>query len=110
MPGSTAEGLELLSRTGEWLAVEAAHDHIVVDSGDMLQNLTNGLFRSTTHRVVNPKDRSSKRYSMPFFVHPRPSVRLDPLERCIQLTGGTRSYPEQSAGEYLKTRLAEIGL
>ena len=22
----------------------------------MLQNLTNGLFKSTTHRVVNPKD------------------------------------------------------
>ena len=31
-------------------------DTIVVDAGDMLQNVTNGLYKSTTHRVVNPND------------------------------------------------------
>lgn len=110
LPGATASGLELLGRNGEWLEVEAAHEHIVVDSGDMLQNLSNGLFRSTTHRVVNPEDRSSKRYSMPCFIHPAREADLTPLPGCIGKTGGEARYPSLNAGEYLRRRLAEIGL
>ena len=110
LPGATASGLELLGRDGEWLEVEAAHDHVIVDSGDMLQNLSNGLFRSTTHRVVNPPDRTSKRYSMPCFVHPVRDADLTPLPGCIAKTGGVANYPATTAGDYLRKRLAEIGL
>jgi isopenicillin N synthase-like dioxygenase len=110
LPGATASGLELLGRDEEWHSVEAAHDHIIVDAGDMLQNITNGLFRSTTHRVVNPEDRSSKRYSMPCFIHPETHVDLTPLPSCIARTGGQANYPSVTAGEYLQQRLAEIGL
>lgn len=110
LPGATASGLELLGRDGEWLQVGADHEHIVVDSGDMLQNLTNGLFRSTTHRVVNPDDHNSKRYSMPCFIHPVREADLTPLPGCIAKTGGEARFPSQTAGEYLRKRLAEIGL
>jgi isopenicillin N synthase-like dioxygenase len=110
LPGATASGLELLGRDEEWHSIEAAHDHIIVDAGDMLQNLTNGLFRSTTHRVVNPEDRTSKRYSMPCFIHPESHVDLTPLPSCIARTGGKARYPSLTAGEYLQQRLAEIGL
>ncbi len=108
--GSTASGLEVQSRDGEWHAIEAGHNHIIVDSGDMIQNLTNGLFRSTTHRVVNPADSASKRYSIPCFIHPERDVDLTPLPGCVEQTGGKALYPSQSAGEYLRKRLAEIGL
>ncbi len=108
--GSTASGLEVQSRDGEWHAIEAAHNHIIVDSGDMLQNLTNGLFRSTTHRVVNPEDTSSKRYSIPCFIHPERDIDLTPLPSCVEKTGGNVLYPSLSAGEYLRKRLEEIGL
>jgi len=110
LPGATASGLELQDNSGAWLAIEAAHNHILVDSGDMLQNLTNGLFRSTTHRVVNPEDRTSKRYSMPCFIHPVRDADLSPLSTCLSRTGGEEKYPSISAGEYLRQRLAEIGL
>ena len=50
LSGATAEGLELLRRDGSWMPVHTGFDTIVVDSADMLQNLTNGLYRSTTHR------------------------------------------------------------
>jgi isopenicillin N synthase-like dioxygenase len=83
---------------------------IVVDAGDMLQNLTNGLLRSTTHRVVNPGNSRERRFSMPFFVHPRAEVPLDPLPGCIARTGGEAKYPRWTAGEYLLQRLKEIGL
>jgi isopenicillin N synthase-like dioxygenase len=110
LPGSTADGLEILRRDGTWLPIRAHAEEIVVDSGDMLQTISNGLFRSTTHRVVNPEDRSRDRYSMPVFIHPRADVDLSPLSSCVARTGGVVNFPRQTAGEYLARRLKEIGL
>jgi isopenicillin N synthase-like dioxygenase len=110
LSGATSEGLELLRRDGSWMPVHTGFDTIVVDAGDMLQNLTNGLYRSTTHRVVNPGDSHSERFSMPCFIHPRTEVDLSPLPSCIARTGGVKRYRDVSAGEFLMQRLREIGL
>lgn len=108
---ATAGGLELLERDGSWRAIHALKGHIIVDSGDMLQNLSNGVFKSTTHRVVNPNgDFQSRRFSMPFFCHPRRECSLNPLASCITREGGQQKYPNISAGDYLDKRLKEIGL
>ncbi len=108
--GATADGLQVMDHDDTWIEVEGNHDHIIVDSGDMLQNLTNGLFKSTTHRVINPPNALLDRYSMPMFVHPRGDVDLTPLPEFVSQTGGKALYPEISADEYLFQRLAEIGL
>ena len=110
LSGATAEGLELLRRDGSWMPVHTGFDTIVVDSGDMLQNVTNGLYKSTTHRVVNPGDATSERFSIPCFVHARLDVDLTPLPSCVARTGGTPTYPSVTAGAYLEQRLREIGL
>lgn len=107
---ATAEGLELLRRDGNWQPIHALTGQIIVDSGDMLQQLTNGLFKSTTHRVTNPDDDRARRFSMPFFVHPRSSIELTPLATCIAQTGGVAKFSPLTAGEYLQQRLREIGL
>jgi isopenicillin N synthase-like dioxygenase len=106
---ATAGGLELLARDGRWLPIQALPGQIIVDAGDMLQNLTNGLLKSTTHRVVNPGNSRERRFSMPFFVHPRSEVSLAPFASCVARTG-ERRYPEITAGAYLEQRLREIGL
>jgi isopenicillin N synthase-like dioxygenase len=106
---ATAGGLELLRRDGSWQPIHALKGQIIVDTGDMLQNLTNGLLKSTTHRVVNPDNSRERRFSMPYFVHPRSEVRLDPLARCVAKMG-EKKYPDITAGEYLEQRLKEIGL
>lgn len=110
LSGATAEGLELLRRDGSWMPVHVSFEHIVVDAGDMLQNLTNGLYKSTTHRVVNPRDTSTDRYSMPCFIHPRKEVDLTPMASAVARTGGVAHYAGLTAGAYLDKRLAEIGL
>jgi isopenicillin N synthase-like dioxygenase len=112
LSAATAEGLELLRRDGTWMPVHTGFDTIVVDAGDMLQNLTNGLYKSTTHRVVNPGpgDAHSERFSMPCFIHPRTEVDLTPLQSCLVRTGGVKRYPDVSAGQFLIQRLQEIGL
>jgi isopenicillin N synthase-like dioxygenase len=107
---ATAGGLELLQRDGSWLPIHALKGQIIVDTGDMLQNLTNGLLKSTTHRVANPGNSRERRFSMPYFVHPRSHVSLEPLPRCVEPTGDEPQFPKISAGEYLEQRLREIGL
>lgn len=109
--GASADGLEILNKKNEWIPVTVLEDHIVVNVGDMLQNLTNGILKSTTHRVVNPpKEKwNLSRYSIPFFLHPISNMPLKPLEQCVEKVGQAE-YPDISAGDYLYKRLVEIGL
>ncbi len=98
LPAATAPGLEVRDMQGQWHAVACDPGQIVVNAGDMLQLATNGYYRSTTHRVVNPRDPAqlkASRYSIPLFVHPRPEVRLS---------------ADKTAKAYLEERLREIGL
>lgn len=109
--GASADGLEVLTKNGEWYPIKAKGEDIVVNVGDMLQRLTNNKLKSTTHRVVNPPRELMKtsRYSVPFFLHPKASMSLACLESCI-----SEKYPKQyedyTAGQYLDERLREIGL
>ncbi len=107
---ATSGGLELLQRDGVWRPIHALDGQFVVDSGDMIQHCTNGLLRSTTHRVVNPNNSRERRFSMPFFVHPRPEVDLTPIDTCVARTGGEPKFRPVTANDFLQQRLAEIGL
>ncbi len=106
---STASGLELLTREGEWIPVIAKKGQIIVDAGDMLSRITNEVIPATTHRVVNPKGENSSRYSMPFFVHPYSNFLLETIPSCVSEDNPER-YPAITAGDFLYQRLVEIGL
>lgn len=107
---ATEPGLEILTREGEWLPVIAEPGQIVVDAGDMLSRCTNEVVPATTHRVVNPPDADNRdRFSMPFFVHPRPEVDLSVMDRFVD-EGESPKYPPITAGQFLEMRLQEIGL
>ena len=109
--GASAEGLQILTKQGEWVGVTALPGQIVVNVGDMLQRLTNNKLCSTTHRVVNPPREhwGTSRFSIPFFLHPKSSMSLACLDNCIDDTH-PKAYPDATAGEYLDERLREIGL
>ena len=110
--GASAEGLEVLSRKGEWVPFTADADTIVVNIGDMLQRLTNHVYPSTTHRVVNPQGGKARqpRYSTPFFLHPNPDFLIDVLPACVTAQNPSR-YPQPiTADGYLQERLREIRL
>ncbi|TIX51580.1 isopenicillin N synthase family dioxygenase [Alteraurantiacibacter aquimixticola] len=102
--GAEEAGLQLLSRQGEWLPVAPPPGALAVNIGDMLQRLTAGKLRSTTHRVVNPVGEAAarSRYSMPFFLHFRPDFLIEPIYE-----GGEEPITAQ---DYLMERLREIKL
>lgn len=106
---STSSGLQLLTRDGEWIDVNAEPGEIVADSGDMLSRVTNGVLPATTHRVINPDSDASERYSMPFFVHPRPQSILSVLDNC-KGDGFPEPPPDITGIDFLNERLAELGL
>jgi isopenicillin N synthase-like dioxygenase len=110
--GASAAGLEVKSRDGKWVPFTSDKDTIVVNIGDMLQRLTNHVYPSTTHRVVNPPgaDARKPRYSVPFFLHPNPDFLIDVLPSTITPENPKR-YPEAiTAQGYLEERLKEIKL
>jgi isopenicillin N synthase-like dioxygenase len=109
--GAEEEGLELLTRDGRWIPVSPRPGELVINIGDMLQRLTNGVLRSTSHRVVNPTpDRANRaRYSMPFFLHFRSDFLIKALPETVP-AGEQPKWPPITADGYLQERLREIKL
>jgi isopenicillin N synthase-like dioxygenase len=108
LPQATESGLEILKRDGTWMPVPALNGQMIVDSGDMMKWLTNDHIPATTHRVVNPQGTPTPRYSIPFFVHPRPGVVLDP--NLFRKDGEELKNPPIESEDFLAQRLREIGL
>ncbi|MEE4201684.1 isopenicillin N synthase family dioxygenase [Erythrobacter sp.] len=109
--GAEEAGLELLTRAGEWRAIDVPEGALVINVGDMLERLTAGVLRSTTHRVVNPRGAGAhrSRYSMPFFLHFRPDYLIEPLEVCAA-RDHANPQPPITAHDFLMQRLREINL
>jgi isopenicillin N synthase-like dioxygenase len=109
--GAEEAGLELLTKDGRWIPVAPNPGELVVNIGDMLQRVTNGVLRSTTHRVVNPPAarRGFSRYSMPFFLHFRSDFLIEPVPGTVP-AGEPQKWPAITANEYLQERLREIKL
>ena len=109
--GAEEAGLELKTKDGRWIPVVSRPGELVINIGDMLQRLTNGVLRSTSHRVVNPApDRASHaRYSMPYFLHFRSDFLIEALPGTVP-AGEQPKWPPITADDYLQERLQEIKL
>jgi isopenicillin N synthase-like dioxygenase len=109
--GADEAGLELKTRDGRWIPVSPKPGELVINIGDMLQRLTNGHVRSTSHRVFNPNPEraSHARYSMPFFLHFRSDFLIEALPGTVP-TGEEPRWEPITADGYLQERLREIKL
>ena len=80
--GAEEGGLEVLNKDGSWIKVEPSSEAIVCNIGDMMQLVTDKKLKSTTHRVIQDTEAKPKsRYSIPFFLHPAPSINLKSVFR-----------------------------
>jgi isopenicillin N synthase-like dioxygenase len=95
--GGNESGLEAQNRNGEWVDCSCNENEIICNVGDMLEIVSNGQLKSTIHRVVSKGNSDRSRYSIPFFLHPRPEVILDPRTNL-------------TADDFLTQRLKDINL
>lgn len=96
LPAASQSGLEIKPKdANDWIPVEAPAGSIVINIGDMLQELTGGTLPSTTHRVINPTGEAATqaRLTAPIFCHPFPDMVLS---------------DRYTARSYLHERLTEI--
>ena len=70
----------------------------VVNLGDMLERWTNGLFRSTKHRVLTYN--RAHRYSIPFFYEPSFDTVVTCLDVCCTEDDPPK-YRPTTAGQHL---------
>jgi isopenicillin N synthase-like dioxygenase len=90
---STSSGLQVKDLEGNWLDVPYEENSIIVNVGDMMQLVSKGKYKSTTHRVVNPDNSVNDRISIPMFIHPRSDTVL---------------APDVTAQQFLNERLNQI--
>ena len=77
-----------------------------MNTGDLIERWTNGMFRSSLHRVVNPIGPSAARdrYSVVLFHVPNPDVLVTCLDPC-QSPERPAQFPPITAGEHLSARI-----
>ncbi|KIX10501.1 uncharacterized protein Z518_01584 [Rhinocladiella mackenziei CBS 650.93] len=105
---STNPGLEILfppspltNNLPIWRPCPVRPGTLTVNVADFLMRWTNGLYKSTIHRVVS-KPGAGERYSVPFFFSINYDSEVTALpERCV---GKSRFLPLK-AGEYILERL-----
>jgi isopenicillin N synthase-like dioxygenase len=110
LPRATAKGLEVRTAEG-WVAVAPPDGHVVVNSGIMLERISNGVLPAGRHRVVaDPGDGAQgSRLSVVQFCHPTPWTVLAPLPTCVTPDNPQRHLPVD-AGSLLDQVLWEINL
>ena len=70
-------GLEIQSKSGEWVEAPPVPGTFVLNLGNATQIWSNGEFSSTPHRVINRS--GADRYSIPFFNYARWDAPMKPL-------------------------------
>ena len=92
LPRATAPGLQVLV-DHEWVDAVAPEGQVIINTGMMLERLTNGVIPTGVHRVVATPGYAGERYSVVQFCHPTPWTLLNPLSSCI-----TADNPQRFSG------------
>jgi isopenicillin N synthase-like dioxygenase len=108
LPRATAPGLQVRVE-GRWVDAVAPDGHVIVNSGLMLERLSNGRIPSGWHRVVAPSGWTAGRLSVVQFCHATPVTLLTPLACCIDAEHPQR-FPALMAADALEEVLYRIGL
>ncbi|KAK9071790.1 hypothetical protein SSX86_008219 [Deinandra increscens subsp. villosa] len=92
---------EKLRQPRIWEDVSHVKGAFIINLGDMMERWTNGLFRSTLHRVMPT---GKERYSMAFFLDPNPDCLVECLKSCCSDLSPPR-FPPIRSGDYLRSRI-----
>ncbi|MEM9748732.1 MAG: 2-oxoglutarate and iron-dependent oxygenase domain-containing protein [Actinomycetota bacterium] len=102
LPRATAPGLQV--KVGDdWIDATPPDEGVIVNTGIMLERLTNGRIPIGWHRVVASPGYEGERYSVVQFCHPRPWTVLSPVASCC-----TPEHPQRFSAISADDALAEV--
>jgi len=108
LPRATARGLQIKGSDG-WMDAVPPENHLIINTGIMLEHLTNGMIPTGIHRVVADQSQVGSRLSIVQFCHPTPWTVLSPIPSCISSENPQR-YAPITAADRLDQVLWEINL
>ena len=108
LPRATRKGLQVHVED-QWLDVMPPTGAAVINTGMMLERISNGVIPAGPHRVVADPEDADERYSVVQFCHPTPRTILAPVSTCIDDDNPQRFGPIQ-AGDWLDQVLYDINL
>lgn len=108
LPRSTKRGLQVLV-DDEWSDAIPPDGHMVINTGLMLERITNGQIMPGRHRVIADPDEPGERLSVVQFCHPTPWTVLNPVPSCVT-EEHPLSYSSVTAQSALEKVLWEINL
>ncbi|MEM6381386.1 MAG: 2-oxoglutarate and iron-dependent oxygenase domain-containing protein [Pseudomonadota bacterium] len=93
-------GLEVAGPDGGWIPAPPVPGTFVVNMGDMVPIMTNGLYKSNSHRVQSNTS-GRDRYSAPTFVDPDYETRIACVPSCMPASGEPL-YPATNIGDHVQ--------
>ncbi|OIW11910.1 hypothetical protein TanjilG_18183 [Lupinus angustifolius] len=78
---SSISGLQVLREGAMWEVVHPLHGGLVINVGDLLHILSNGLYPSVLHRVL--VNRTEQRFSIAYLYGPSEDVQICPHEKLV---------------------------
>lgn len=86
-----------------WVTVDPVPDAFVINIGDLFQVASNDRFKAPLHRVL--ANRSTERYSLPFFYQPSLDAVLEPVASMVD-GAHPLAYRPLNFGEMRRQRIA----
>ncbi|KAL1189120.1 Protein SRG1 [Cardamine amara subsp. amara] len=80
LPDKDVEGLQFL-KDGKWYKAPIVPDTILINVGDQIEIMSNGIYKSPVHRVVT--NREKERISVATFCVPGPDREIQPVEGLV---------------------------
>ncbi|MEB3200048.1 MAG: 2OG-Fe(II) oxygenase family protein [Synechococcaceae cyanobacterium] len=108
LPRATAPGLQVLVE-GNWIAAAPPEGRVILNTGLMLERLSNGRIPAGWHRVVAGEEQVGGRLSVVQFCHPTPWTVLAPVSSCCGPADPPR-WPGLLAADALEEVLHQLGL
>jgi isopenicillin N synthase-like dioxygenase len=102
LPRASAPGLEVQVEE-RWVPACPPPGRVILNTGLMLERLSNGLIPAGWHRVVAPAGETGERFSVVQFCHARPWTVLAPLASCC-----TPAHPQRFSAITAADALEEV--
>ncbi|XP_021735022.1 probable 2-oxoglutarate-dependent dioxygenase At3g50210 [Chenopodium quinoa] len=95
--------IEVMNNSGEWISASPIPSATICIIGDMLKILSNGLYNPALHRIIN----ASPKYcvSALYFYETNYDEPIEPLDICVQKSGGKKKLGTAIYGDYLVAKL-----